>query len=60
MPFIGLPIFNAFFWKLTVEQYFKSLANKSNFQQPPFLYFFSVYNTKEVRVLTNLIFLVLG
>ena len=48
-----------FFWKLTVEQYFKSLANKSNSQVPIFLHFLQ-YDPKEVRVLTNLIFLVLG
>ena len=30
----------AFFWKLTVEQYFKSLAKKSNSQEPPFLHIF--------------------
>ena len=34
----------AFFWKLTVKQYFKSLAKKSNPQEPPFLHiFFSAY-----------------
>ena len=37
---------SAFFWKLTVEQYFKSLANK--------------YDSKEVKVLKKIIFLVLG
>ena len=49
----------AFFWKLTVEQYFKSLANKSNWQELPFLHFLQ-YDPKEMRVLSNLIFLVLG
>ena len=34
---------SAFFLKLTVEKYFKSLANKNNSQESPFLHiFFSV------------------
>ena len=45
--------------KLTVEQYFKSLANESNSQESPFLHFL-LYDPKEVRVLTDLTFLILG
>ena len=59
MPFIGSQTFKLSLWKLTVEQYFKSRANKSNSQEPPFLHFFQ-YDPEEVRVLANLIFLVLG
>ena len=44
-----------------MEQYFKSLASKSNSQESPFLhFFFSTYNPKVVTVFTKLIFLVLG
>ena len=50
---------SAFFWKITVGQYFKSLANKINTHKSTFLHFFQ-YDPKEVRVLTNLIFLALG
>ena len=39
---------------------FKSLAKKSNSEEPRFLHFFSIYNPKEVTVLINLISLVLG
>ena len=42
-----------------MEQYFKSLANKRNSQEPPFLRFLQ-YDPKQVRVLTDLFFLVLG
>ena len=41
-----------------MEQYFKSLANKRNSQEPPFLRFLQ-YDPKQVRVLTDLFFLVL-
>ena len=37
-------------WILTVGQHFKSIANKSNSQELPFLYFLQ-YDPKEVRVL---------
>ena len=47
---------SAFFLKLTVEQYFKSLANKNNSQESPFLHIFFRYDPKEVRVLTNSFF----
>ena len=55
---------SAFFWKLTVEQLLKSLPNKINSQDFPFLhfylfFFFFQYDPKNVRVLTNFI-LVLG
>ena len=45
----------SFFGKLAMEQYFKSLENKSN----SFLHFLQ-YDRKELRVLTNLILLVFG
>ena len=35
---------SAFFLKLTVEQYFKSIPNKNNSQESPFLHFFSVWS----------------
>ena len=44
----------SFFWKLIIEHYFKSLANKSNSHECPFLHFFQ-HDPKGVRVLTNLI-----
>ena len=47
------------FWKLIVEQYFKSLANKRNPHESPFFLFFQC-DTKEVRVLTNLVFASFG
>ena len=40
----------AFFWKITIGQYFKSLANKSNSHECTFLHFFH-YDPKGVRVL---------
>ena len=45
------------FWKLTVEQYFKSLASKSNSRtsRTPFMDFLE-YDPKEVRVLINFFF----
>ena len=48
-----------FFLKLNKEQYFKSLANKSNSQESPFLHFLQ-FDPKEVRVLTNIIFFSFG
>ena len=42
-----------------MEQYFKSLANKSNSQESPFLHLLQ-YNPKEVRVLTELLFFSFG
>ena len=50
---------SAFYWKLTVEQHFKSLANKSSSKNPNSCIFFSIYNPKEVTVLKNLISLFL-
>ena len=56
---------SAFFWKLIVEQYFKSLSNKSNSHESPWIsifdfFFFFQYDPKGVRVLTNLIFFSFG
>ena len=61
MPLLGLQPFKLFFFfgNLTVEQYYKSLANKSNSQESPFLHFLQ-YDPKEVRVLTDLIFFSFG
>ena len=42
-----------------MEQYFKSLANESNSQEPPFLHFFQ-YDSEEVRVLAKLFFFSFG
>ena len=54
IPIIDLETFKIKFFLKThcVEQ---SLANKSNSQEPLFLYFLQ-YDPKEVTVLTNLIF----
>ena len=41
---------SAFFWKVTVRQYFKSLANKSNSHECTFLHFFQ-YDPKGLKVL---------
>ena len=57
MHFICLQIFKVKFFENSL--WVKSLANKSNSQELPFLYFYQ-YDPKEVRVLTNVIFLVLG
>ena len=59
MPFIGSQTLEVKFLKTHCGAKFKSLANKSNSQEPPFLHFLH-YDPKEVRVLANLIFLVLG
>ena len=52
----------AFFWKLIVEQYFKSLSNESNSHESPWISIFDFfqYSPKEVRLLTNLIFFSFG
>ena len=57
MPFIGLQTFKVkLFFENSLQQYFKSLENKSNSLEPPILAYFFQYDPEEVEVLTNVLF----